>query len=71
VYLPKTPLATAAEGSSFAQNPTKKGGEHVTHAENLSRLSRLIDSPAPDVLYSITMQQVTVPHAVWLWFVSE
>jgi hypothetical protein len=30
----------------------------VTHAEIVSSLSRLIESPTTDVLYSITMQQV-------------
>lgn len=30
----------------------------MTHAEIVSHLSRLIDNPTSDVLYSITMQQV-------------
>jgi hypothetical protein len=30
----------------------------VTHAEIVSHLSCLIDSPTSDILYSITMQQV-------------
>jgi hypothetical protein len=30
----------------------------MNHTEIVSRLSSLIDSPASDVLYSITMQQV-------------